>query len=173
MKAQKKLILAFATLALVAFLSAFFAAANLEIVTQHTLFLSDKAGKTIASFQLPDGLFEHVFVHSVNKTPVHERFIVEKYGKDCALRLYELRFQSIGSGMPTDAENGFRLEGNEFILSMDRSFQKIPVSVSPLEGHGILIGKVFRPFTRWFRTGNLVVLSARVTRILRIRRRLL
>ncbi len=157
---------AFVLLALVGCL----AALRLEIVAEPVLILSDRIGKTVASFRLRDGFFEHVFVHSVNKTPVHERFVVEGSGTDCAMKLYELRYQSIGSGMPSDAENGFRLEDDEFILSMDRSFKKIPVSVSPLEGHGIVIGKAFTPFTKWFRTGSLVVLTARMTHIIRIRR---
>ncbi len=151
-------------------LAAFLVMLKLEIAAEAELILSDKSGKTIAVLGLPDGFFEHVFIHSVNKTPVNERFVVDVSGSDCAMRLYELRYQSIGSGMPSDAENGFRLEGNEFILSMDRSFKKIPISVSPLEGHGIMVGKVFTPFLKWFRAGNLVLLSTRIIRTIRIRR---
>ena len=78
--------------------------------------------------------------------------------------LYELRYQSCGVGMPTEAEDGFRLENGEFVLSMQRRFEKIPVMVSILPGHGLMVEGVFYPFDAWAPPEDTLVLLAK-TRI--------
>jgi hypothetical protein len=83
------------------------------------------------------------------------------------LRLYELRYRSPGVGMPEDAELGYRLEGGDFVLRMDRSFPSIRILVSIVPGHGLEIGGGFRPFTEWARPKEALVLSGRIRRILR------
>ncbi len=76
-------------------------------------------------------------------------------------RLYELRYQSCGVGMPTETEEGFRLENGEFILSMQRRFETIPVMVSILSGHGLMVGGKFYPFDAWAPPEDTLVLLAR------------
>lgn len=130
--------------------------------------LADAADATLVVIELPEGRFDHVFVHSVHRTPVEERFRIE--GADARLHLYELRYQNQGVGMPADAEGGYRLEGGTFVLAMDRSFDRIPVMVSPLEGHGIVADGVLFPFARYQPAGRLITLSARMSRHIRLRR---
>ena len=143
---------------------------RLELVREPELLLSDGNRVALATLPLPDGRFEHVFTHSVHKTPVDERFQVEAKGDGAAMHLYELRYQSQGVGMPSDAEGGYRLEGNTFILAMDRSFQELPIMVSPVLGHGIVVGGTFTPFANYKQPGQRLVLSARMTRHIRLRR---
>jgi len=125
---------------------------------ERQLVVSDGAGRRLAVLGLPDGHFSHVFRHSFHLTPVEERMEV---GGDGMIRLYELRYESCGVGMPTEAEEGFRLEGGVFVLSMSRDFKSIPVMVSPLPGHGIVAGGVFHPFSDWVPAGQQLVLSGR------------
>ena len=124
---------------------------------QPILVVRDGQGREVARIELPDGRFSHVYTHSFHLTPVEELLEVEADG---SLRLHELRYQSCGVGMPTEAEEGFRLEDGVFVLSMSRSFRKISVMVSPLPGHGIVAGGVFHPFTDWVPAGQELVLSA-------------
>lgn len=130
--------------------------------------LTDAGGSTLTILPLPHGRFDHVFVHSVHRTPVVERFRIE--ADPPRLHLYELRYQSQGVGMPADAEGGFRLEGDTFVLAMDRSFDQIPVMVSPVEGHGLVIQGAFIPFVRYQPPGRRITLSVRTSRHIRIRR---
>lgn len=72
--------------------------------------------------------------------------------------------------MPSDAEGGFRLEEGHFILAMDRDFKKIPIRVSIVPGHGIVIGGRYIAFLRWAKTGDGVILEAAMARKLLFRR---
>jgi hypothetical protein len=76
------------------------------------------------------------------------------------LRLYELHYQSTGVGMPEGAEGGYRLEKGVFVLAMDRCFEKIPLRVSIVPGHGIVAEGLYHPFRDWARPEDPLVLSA-------------
>lgn len=94
----------------------------------------------------------------------------EAEGGGARLRLYELRYQSSGVGMPEDAELGYRLEDGFFVLAMDRSFETIPLRVSVVDGHGVRIEGRFWPFTKWAPKEGALVLSGEYKRAIRIRR---
>ena len=135
------------------------------------LLLKDGAGRILACIPLPDARFDHVFIHSFHLTPVEERFIVESSGfLGARLRLYELRYESLGVGMPDDAELGFRLENGKFILAMDRRFDRIPIMVSIVAGHGIVAGGTFHPFTEWVPPEGRIALEGRLVPVFRIGR---
>lgn len=146
------------------------AALALEPSKDPELELTDASGSVLAALPLPEGRFDHVFIHSVHRTPVVERFEVEASEDPPRLHLYELRYQNQGVGMPADAEGGFRLEGDTFVLAMDRSFDRIPVMVSPVEGHGLVIQGALTPFVRYHAPGQRITLSARMSRHIRLRR---
>jgi len=143
---------------------------RLEWVREPELLLAAGDQAPLAAIPLRDGRFEHVFTHSVHKTPVRELFSVEAEGNKTTLHLYELRYQSQGVGMPAGAEGGYRLEGDTFVLAMDRSFPELPIMVSPVAGHGIVAGGAFLPFTQYQPSGRRIVLSARMIRHIRLRR---
>lgn len=143
---------------------------RLELVREPELLLADGNRVVLATLPLPDGGFQHVFIHSVHKTPVSECFRVEAKEDGAVMHLYELRYQSQGVGMPSDAEGGYRLEGNTFILAMDRSFQELQIMVSPVLGHGIVARGTFTPFINYKQPGQRLVLTARMTRHIRLRR---
>jgi hypothetical protein len=153
-----------AALAVAAALVAAFIALPLE----PELLVRDFRGAPLAAIRLPDGRFSHVFVHSFHLSPVEERFKVERKGLlGARLRLYELSYQSSGVGMPADAEGGYRLEKGFFVLTMDRTFDSIPILVSILPGHGIEAGGVYLPFRNWVAPEGGIRLSARMAIALR------
>ena len=143
---------------------------RLEWAREPELLVSTGGQGSPAVIPLVDGRFEHVFVHSVHKSPVEERFAVETKEAGPVLHLYELRYRSQGVGMPSGAEGGYRLENGVFILAMDRSFQELPIMVSPVAGHGIVTGGRFIPFTNYQQSGHRLVLAARTIRHIRLRR---
>ncbi len=133
--------------------------------------MEDSQGRHLGSLDLPGARFDHVFVHSVHKTPVVERFRIEDRGKEgIRLHLYELDYEDAGVGMPSDAEGGFRLEKGHFILAMDREFARIPIQVSIVPGHGLVAGGRFTAFTTWAREGKGIILEATMATTLRFRR---
>jgi len=123
------------------------------------LLISDRQGKVLGCLLLKDKRFDHVFVHSIHLTKVEEKFEIDGSGN---LHLFELRYESSGVGMPSDSEGGYRLEDGRFILSMDRTFHKIPLFVSILPGHGVSVGGKFHPFTEWAKPENILILTARM-----------
>ncbi|MCE5255249.1 MAG: DUF1850 domain-containing protein [Spirochaetaceae bacterium] len=137
-------------------------AAQVDEAAQYELTICDRTGKFLACIPLENGRFDLVFIHSYHLTPVVERYIVEddQDGKPI-LHLFELEYESCGVGMPSDAENGYRLVDGKFELSMDRKFASIPLMISIVEGHGVRIGGKFIPFTMWLPPESMLILAAR------------
>jgi hypothetical protein len=113
-------------------------------------------GKKIASIPVSDGRFAHHYIHSIHKTPVDEEF--EIHGK--TLELVRLRYDTYGVGMPSDGGEAFHIEDNRFVVDMTRKFERIDIRVSPIAGHGLVIGGVLHPFTDWVPVESLVTIRA-------------
>jgi hypothetical protein len=142
-----------------------------EPVREPELVVRDSSGALRGRLRVPDGRFSHVFLHSFHLTPVEERFRIEATGRWSArFRLYELSYQSSGVGMPADAEGGYRLENGFFVLTMDRTFDSIPVLVSIVPGHGIMTGDAYWPFRNWADPEAGLELTARMVLSFRLRR---
>lgn len=126
------------------------------------LVVSERESRVIAEIPLQNGRFDHVFVHSFHLTPVVERFrvIADKDGKPI-LHLFELEYESSGVGMPSDAEGGYHLVDGKFILDMSRDFAVIPVMVSIVAGHGIVVDDRFYAFTDWVPQETQLFLAAK------------
>lgn len=135
-------------------------AAGNQAPALYGLRISDREGRTLADIALEDNRFDILFIHSFHLTPVAERYIVdEDSGGRLVLHLFELEYESIGVGMPSEAELGFRLENGKFELSMDRRFACIPLMISIVPGHGLLVRGKFLPFTSWLPERSMLVLS--------------
>ncbi len=133
--------------------------------------VKDPHGRLLQAVEAPDGRFDHVFLHSVHRSQVIERFRIEGSGGSRArLHLFELVYEDAGVGMPTDAEGGLRLENGRFVLSMDRGFAAIPIRVSVVPGHGLAIDGAWWPLRNFARPGEGIVLAARMALKIRFRR---
>lgn len=113
-------------------------------IEPESILLIEKQGKIILEKRLNEPFFSLVFIHSVEQTKVEERFRVETDGK---LYLYECRYSSYGAGLSSDSGGGFVLENGEFVLKLDRKFERITLRVSHIDGHGI----VFNDGPVWFK----------------------
>lgn len=161
--ARRAAVALLATLALAALLFS----TGFELARGPRLAVLDRQGRELAELDLPGGRFSQRFLHSFHLTPVEEFFRIEADG---SLRLYELRYESCGVGMPTEEEGGYRLEDGVFVLAMDRSFKNIPIFVSIVPGHGLAAEGEFHPFADWAAPEELVILLGRTKPTLRIRR---
>ena len=123
-----------------------------------TLTIRNARGRVLARLACEDGTFVHRYVHSVHLSDVDEEYSIEPDG---SLRLTATRFDTLGVGIPYDAEGGFSQEGDRFVLRMDRRYRSLPVRVSPLPGHMILTGGREYPLARWIAPGDLAILEAR------------
>lgn len=129
-------------------------ALNLAIVP--ALIIEDSRGATLARIPLPDGKFIHHYIHSVHKTPVDEYF--EVHGKD--LELTKVKYDTYGVGMPSDGGEGFSEENGRFVVILHRTFSRIPIRVSIVPDHGVIVGDTLLPFTRWVPMETAITLSA-------------
>lgn len=109
---------------------------------EKVLVLQDGHRGTEYRIAVPDRVFTLSFIHSVHHTPVHE---VYQINGDNTLVLKELRYSSLGVGMPYDYENGtLEIIDGEFSLKYDREFQSINMIVSPIPEHTITVdGKTY------------------------------
>lgn len=122
------------------------------------LLLLDEQGQIRQQLPLADASFSHVFVHSINLSPVDEDFSV---ADDDTLLLHHVRYAQTSTGMPSGSDNGFSMVDGRFVLEMSRRFTEIPVRVSPVPGHGIRTAESFFAFSDLFNPGDLVILRGR------------
>lgn len=122
------------------------------------LVLRDESGQVRARIVCTDGRFVHRYVHSVHLSDVDEEYGIDP---DNTLHLAATRFDTLGVGIPYDAEGGFSVEGNRFVLKMNRRFRSLPIRVSPLPGHMIIAGGREYPLTEWFAPEDLVTVEAK------------
>ena len=153
-------------LILLAFLSLAFCLFEVLFEQVPALDIMDRSGCLIAKLPIRNGLFTHHYIHSIHKTPVDEEFRIE----GDFLELYQVKYESYGVGMPTDAGDGFRLENGRFVLDMHREFKQIDIRVSFIPGHGIIYDGVFHPFTEWVPIEKTVRLQPDTAFIYRFRR---
>lgn len=105
-----------------------------------------QTGQTLAELPLPENKeFILTYIHSIHKRPVYEYYRAESG----MLHLFELRYDTTSTGMPSDSEEGFRIEDGFFVLAMNRWFKNLAIFVSPIPGHGVIISGHLYPFTTW------------------------
>lgn len=135
------------------------AAGSLLVPWIPVLVIRDGQEKTLARIVCRNGTFIHRYVHSVHLTDVDEEYSIEPDG---SLRLTATRFDTLGVGIPYDAEGGFSLEGNRFVLRMDRRYRSLPIRVSPIPGHVVVAGGRVYPLSTWVAPEDLAILEARI-----------
>jgi hypothetical protein len=106
----------------------------------------------------PEGVFTLGYIHSVHKTPVYE---VIRILNNNVLLLEEVRYSSLGVGMPFDYEGGtLEIVDGKFVLRFKREFKAINISVSPIPEHTITIGEMTYPLLDFTTPEGLLEISA-------------
>ena len=92
-------------------------------------------GEQLLSVPVDDGAeVELSYVHSVEKTPVEETYVVS--GTDLAH--IQIEFNSYGAGLPSTADVE-RTDDGAFVASVDRTYRQVYVSPGEIAGHDLTI----------------------------------
>jgi len=98
------------------------------------------------------------YLHSVHKTPVMENFFIED---DNSLTLKDVEYSSLGVGMPYTDEGGvFVNDDGRFVLRFDRTYDVIPIRLSPIPEHSIHVGDECFPLMEFAKPNELIDISA-------------
>ncbi|NLZ52645.1 MAG: DUF1850 domain-containing protein [Thermoanaerobacteraceae bacterium] len=113
---------------------------NFKLESTKVLIIESETENIEHTIKIPQKKFTLSYIHSVQKTPVHEVF---KIDEDNRLILTETTFSSLGVGLPFTEENGdFRNEEGKFKLTgLNREFTSIAIRVSPIPKHTITVGE--------------------------------
>lgn len=142
---------------LIFFMAIFFS--SYRIVKEKTLIFENAEQKAVAVMAVPDRRFVLSFIHSVQKTPVHEFFFISSDNK---LVLDKTTYHSLGVGLPFSEDEGkFINKNGEFILNMHREFESIPIRVSPIPKHSITIGGKEYPLLNFVNPEDLLTIRAK------------
>ena len=122
---------------------AFAAAVFLQFVIRkdtRLVIVDSETGKTYQSFQVSEGSkFAVEFIHSVNKSPVRDVFVI-KDGKIVADRTI---YSAFGAGVQTEIENGQKLEydkdGNMIVSGFGTVFPRVKYIVGTVSDHILYI----------------------------------
>ena len=124
------------------------------------LVLNELETGTERVIQVPHGRFEINYIHSVHKTPVEELFYISE---DSVLVLYEIRYSSLGIGMPYEAEGGvFSHQGGQFYLTgLHKEFPVISLRASAIPAQTIRVDGQIYSLLKLFTPDNALQISAK------------
>ena len=125
--------------------------------------LEGETGERLAFFPLREGKeFSLVYIHSIHRSPVEERYRV--VGMEISLD--SLIYEDTAVGMPSDADDGghFRIdeEGRYWIEGIGRAYARIALRTAHQVGvnaHQLIIQEERIPFASLVRPGSLVILG--------------
>ncbi len=98
------------------------------------------------------------FIHSVEKTPVVEKYKLDKQNN---LIMYATEYESFGVGLPfLAAEGNFYAKGNRFIMEMNRSFPSVGLRTGPEAQLTLTVNKRQFQLYQMLPPGTMIHLSA-------------
>ncbi|MCG0275593.1 MAG: DUF1850 domain-containing protein [Thermosediminibacteraceae bacterium] len=150
MKKQKGL-----CLLLITILAVFFTYFRVE--REKVLIIYNEYKKTTTVLPVKSGEFTLTFVHSIERTPVYELY---RINDDSTVTLKETRFYSLGTGLPFNPSGTFKNVNGQFVVTQSRTLEKIPLWVSPLPGHAVIIDGRRINFTDIAESEDLLTISA-------------
>ena len=134
----KKRLIAAAVLMIFIIAAAFFIKG---LFGEYLVLYDSDTGETYITEKADDGLmFSVEFIHSVNKTPVKDTFILER-GK---IRAYSTLYRSFGAGVQTALEGDQKMtydkDGNMIITGFDITYDPLRYCVGTVSDHILTLG---------------------------------
>lgn len=150
---NKKVIIVIFVIILLAIISRY------QIVNQKILVIHDVDANRKSEICTPSNKFTLFFIHSVQKTPVYEFFKIQDNN---TLSLVKTEFSSFGIGLPYTDEGGeLKIKNDRIELKFERDFEKIPIRVSPIPEHAIIIDGKKYPLLDFANPENLIEIYAK------------
>lgn len=104
------------------------------------LYNADTGERYIAEKAEEGMMFSVEFIHSVNKTPVKDTFIIE----NGEIRAYSTTYRSFGAGVQTALEGGQKMtydeQGNMIITGFDITYDPLRYCVGTVSDHILTLG---------------------------------
>lgn len=123
--------------AVLVIISGFFFA-NYRVVQDKAIILFNRDQNIETILPAPGGVFTVSYIHSVHRTPVYETYFIDENNR---LTLREVKYDSLGVGMPyTDEGGAFINDDGQFVLRFDRTYDMIPIRLSPIPEHALEVG---------------------------------
>ncbi|ADL08348.1 DUF1850 domain-containing protein [Thermosediminibacter oceani] len=151
MKAEKLLCVVILTVLTAIFFTHF------RLEQEKVLIIYNEHKKSRTVIPVKNGEFTLTFLHSIEKTPVYELYNIND---DNTMTIKEVRFYSLGTGLPFSSEGGFKNENGEFVVRESKTLDKIPLWVSPLPGHAVIVDGRRINFTDIAEREDLLTISA-------------
>jgi hypothetical protein len=120
-------------LILAVILAIFFCRFHIEHEWSLVIFNKSKSEKIVVPVKSKN--FTITFVHSIERTPVSEIYSIDEDGK---IILNEVRFYSLGTGLPFSSDGTFKNENGQFVIKEKKSFSSLLLRVSPIPGHALI-----------------------------------
>lgn len=109
--------------------------------TQYLVLYNAETGENYITEKAEDGLmFSVEFIHSVNKTPLKDTFIIE----NGEIRAYSTVYRSFGAGVQTALEGDQKMtydeDGNMIITGFDITYDPLRYCVGTVSDHVLTLG---------------------------------
>lgn len=124
---------------------------------QKLLVVRSEGGQTRAWRMTSGETWRIQYVHSVQKTPVEEYFLVTG---DNELVLYETHYQSYGVGLPFLATDGiFEQKDGYFVLKLHRVFPQVKFRAGLEAKPEAVINGCVEPLYQYYQPGSLMIFT--------------
>jgi len=125
-------------------------------------FFSKNSDKPIMELRVcPGDEFTISYIHSYNKTPVSDTFLIDK---NCKIILKETEYKWDAAGLqdtcPIRGVWGYK-NGNIWISEINLKLDKIPLRVGTIAKHELIYKDKTIPFLSFARGGELIIIKAR------------
>lgn len=123
--------------------------------TREALYIYNEQSCLVGSIVLEEKYFIHTYIHSINKSQVIEKILVQHDG----FVITESMFKDYSTGIDSTDVHGFKQEGEWFVLTLNRETPILSIAVSPIPGHALIIKKQRYPLIYFSKINTILVIT--------------
>lgn len=124
--------------------------------TKQSIYIFNEHSCFVGSIGLNENSFFHTYIHSINKTQVIEKILVQHDG----FIIVESMFKDYSTGIDSSDALGFRSDGTWYILTLNRPTQLLRIAVSPIPGHAVVIQQRSYPLIYFSKINTILLLTS-------------
>lgn len=123
------------------------------------IYIFNEQSCLVGTIALKENFFLHTYVHSINKTQVVEKILVQH----SYFRIIESRFKDYSTGIDSSEAAGFTYDGSWFILKLNRETSCIRIAVSPIPDHTLVVQKHRYPLTYFSKINTILLITGNLS----------